>query len=230
MVVAGGSGQRFGAAKQFCELGGLRVLERAVATAASVCDGVVVVLAPDVIGTDDGSVQGASIVVAGGTTRGESSRAGVDAVPPAAEIILVHDAARPLASSDLFARVISAVRDGADAVVPVVPVIDTIRDPAGAVVDRSRLRAVQTPQGFSAECLRVALGSAQVGGSTVADPTDDAAVVQAAGTEVQMVQGERENLKLTTSLDLVVAEALLGIAEAAGTGSGRPSIDTEEKR
>ena len=90
----------------------------------------------------------------GGDSRSESVRRGLAKVPHDAEIILVHDAARPVASPDLMARVVAAVGGGADAVVPVVGVIDTIRDLDGNTIDRAQLHAVQTPQGFSAAALR----------------------------------------------------------------------------
>lgn len=207
VVVAGGSGARFGGAKQFGLLGGRRVVDRAVATAAQTCDGVVVVLPAGAVGTPEAVIEGADLVVPGGASRSESGAAGVRAVPADAEVILVHDAARPLASPELFGRVVAAVRDGAEAVVPVVPVTDTIRSVDGAVVDRGSLRAVQTPQGFRAATLRAAHAR---GG----DATDDAGLVEAEGATVTLVKGEVANLKLTEPSDLLVAEALL--ADRAG--------------
>ena len=210
VVVAAGSGRRFGGAKQFAELAGRRVLDRSVATAAEVCDGVVVVLAPDVVDSPEGRVPGATAVVAGGATRTESGRAGLAAVPPEAEVVLVHDAARPLADAALFTRVIDAVRGGAAAVVPVVAVTDTVRDVGGAPVDRERLRAVQTPQGFDAAVLRAAMASG-------AEATDDAGLVEAAGGRVTFVEGDPSNRKLTTPEDLLVARALLAGRDEAVT-------------
>lgn len=209
MVVAAGSGRRFGAAKQFEELCGERVVDRAVRTAAACCEGVVVVLPAGSLGTDLARIPHATSVVAGGLSRTESSRHGVDAVPASAEVVLVHDGARPLASGALFGRVIAAVRAGAEAVVPVVPVTDTIRNTRGELVERDDLRAVQTPQGFPAEVIRRALGSG-------AEATDDAALVAAGGAEVTMVEGEVHNLKVTTPVDLEVARMLAARPEAAG--------------
>jgi 2-C-methyl-D-erythritol 4-phosphate cytidylyltransferase len=206
IVVAAGSGRRFGGAKQFESLRGQRVVDRSVAAARTVAQGVVVVLPAAAIGRPEGEVPGADVVVAGGDTRAASVRAGLAAVPDAAEVVLVHDAARPLATADLFGRVVAAVRGGAVAVVPVVPVADTVRDLDGEVVDRDRLRAVQTPQGFAAAALR----RAHRGGG---DATDDAALVQADGGDVLLVDGERTNLKLTGSEDAVVAAALLASRE-----------------
>jgi 2-C-methyl-D-erythritol 4-phosphate cytidylyltransferase len=164
-----------------------------------VSDGVVAVLpAPG------GSVvDGVDVVVEGGDTRAGSVRAGLAAVPADAEIVLVHDAARPLAGRALFQRVVDAVRSGAEAVVPVVPVSDTIRHLRGGVVDRDQLRAVQTPQGFRAATLRAAHLDA-------AEATDDAGLVERAGGSVVLVDGSSTNLKVTDPQDLVVAAALLG--------------------
>ncbi len=138
--------------------------------------------------------------VAGGATRSESVRAGLAMVPNNASIVCVHDGARPFASSDLFAAVIAAVINGADAAVPGVPVSDTIKqvDGTGTVVGtpvRSGLRAVQTPQAFRADVLRRAHASA-------GDATDDAALVEAAGGRVVVVAGEEHNRKITDPNDL----------------------------
>ena len=210
IVVAGGSGARFGAMKQFAALDGSRVIDRSVAVAAATCTGVVAVVPREVIGTPDGAVPGADVVVAGGATRAGSVRAGLAAVPQEAAIVLVHDAARPLASAALFDLVIEAVASGADAVVPAVPVIDTIRRVDGGVVDRDGLRAVQTPQGFPAPRLRAAHAGA-------VDATDDAGLVELDGGTVRLVDGEPTNIKMTAADDLVVAEALLSGRGAGGS-------------
>jgi 2-C-methyl-D-erythritol 4-phosphate cytidylyltransferase len=198
--------------KQFELLAGVRVVDRSVATARAVCDGVVVVLPPSALGTEDAVVPGADAVVAGGATRAASVRAGLGAVPASAELVLVHDAARPLASRALFERVITAVRAGADAVVPAIEVTDTIRDLDGGVLDRDRLRAVQTPQGFRSRALRQAH-------ATEGDASDDAGLLERIGCRVVLVDGERTNLKLTGPEDRVLAEALLA-ATAGATGGG----------
>jgi 2-C-methyl-D-erythritol 4-phosphate cytidylyltransferase len=204
VVVAGGGGTRFGAAKQYVQLAGRRVLDWSVAAARTASDGVVVVVpAPDA----DQDVTGADAVVAGGSTRAESVRRGLDAVPAAAEVILVHDAARPAASPALFRAVIEAVRGGAEAVVPGVPVTDTLRRRGGGTVDRDELVAVQTPQGFAAGALRAAHATGR-------EATDDAGLVEAAGGTVVVVPGEPTNVKLTHPGDRLVLEAAL--AEAGG--------------
>lgn len=205
IVVAAGSGTRFGAAKQFLELDGVRVVDRSVATAARHSDGVVVVV-PAGDGSPDAVVsapEGVELrVVVGAATRTGSVRCGLAAVPDDASVILVHDAARPLADDDLYERVIAAVGDGADAVAPAVPVADTLRRRGGGVVDRDDVVAVQTPQGFAAAALRAAHAS---GG----EATDDVTVVEGHGGTVVVVDGDRRNLKLTTALDLAVAAVLL---------------------
>ena len=207
IVVAGGSGGRFGDAipKQFLELAGLRLMDWALASAGAACDRVVAVLPADHV---DVELPRKVTAVAGGPTRSASVRAGLAAVPPDAAVIVVHDAARPLADPALFGRVIAAVRAGADGAVPGVPVADTIKrfDPTSSEVletlDRPALRAVQTPQAFAADVLRRA--HAQGG-----DATDDAALVEAAGGRVVVVDGDPANLKVTGPDDLLRAEALL---------------------
>ena len=148
-------------------------------------------------------------MVAGGNSRAESVRRGLDAVPDSAEVILVHDAARPLASPELFASVVAAVTEGgADGAIPGLAVSDTIKvvddtQRITATLDRSTLMAVQTPQGFVAHLLR----QAHAGG---AEATDDAALVEALGATVRVVPGEPRNLKITTPADLRTAEQFLG--------------------
>jgi 2-C-methyl-D-erythritol 4-phosphate cytidylyltransferase len=200
IVVAAGSGTRFGQPKQYLPLGDRRVLDWSLAAARAGSDGVVLVVAPDQVGVPEPA---ADAVVAGDATRSGSVRAGLEAVPPEAGVVLVHDGARPLAPADLFTAVIAAVEQGtADAVVPGVPVVDTIRSRANGVIDRSDLVVVQTPQGFRADALRAAhLGDAE--------GTDDASLVEAGGGTVLVVPGTPTNLKITYPADLVVAEALL---------------------
>lgn len=141
-------------------------------------------------------------IVAGATTRSGSVRAGLTAVPPDAEVIVVHDGARPLATPGLFNLVISSVLRGADAVVPAMPITDTVRSRTVGVLDRQDLVVVQTPQAFRASLLRRAH-------SGTPEATDDAALVEAAGGEVRIVAGAATNLKITYPTDLLVAEALL---------------------
>jgi len=202
VVVAAGSGDRFGGPKQLAPLGDARVIDHAVAAASAVADGVVVVVARALADSITESLPG-DVCVVGGATRSASVRSGLAAVPDDADIVLVHDAARPLASMALFERVVAAVDDGADAVVPVVAVTDTIRRGRGGVVDRDDLWSVQTPQGFRADALR----SAHAGGG---EATDDATLVEAEGGKVVLVDGEPTNFKITHAHDLRVAQALVG--------------------
>jgi 2-C-methyl-D-erythritol 4-phosphate cytidylyltransferase len=196
IVVAAGRGERFGGPKQHQVIAGKRVLDWSVADAEAVCDGVVVVHAPG-----DAAPSGTCGVV-GGATRSESVRNGLAAVPEDAEVIVVHDAARPAAGAALFHAVIDAVRAGADAAVPGIPVTDTIREVDGGTLDRSRLVAVQTPQAFRATALRAAHAR---GG----DATDDASLVERAGGKVVVVPGHAANRKLTEPDDVaVLARAL----------------------
>jgi len=197
IVVAGGSGSRFGTRKQFEAFGSSTVIGESISVARVVSDGVVAVVPVGSLERDDG----ADAVVAGGSTRAASVRAGLVAVPERASIILVHDAARPLASVTLYERVIRTVRLGADGVVPVVPVTDTLRTLDGVAMDRDQLVAVQTPQGFAAPALRAAHRDEP-------EATDDASLVSAAGGIVVTVEGDRWNLKLTEPSDVVVAMAL----------------------
>ncbi len=200
IVVAAGSGSRFGGAKQYAPLAGRRVVDWSIDAARSVADGVVLVVPADDVNADDEPA--VDIVVAGGATRSASVRAGLAAVPADAEVVLVHDGARPLGSHGLFRAVVDAVLAGADAVVPAVAVVDTITDLHGVPVDRDALRAVQTPQGFRASALRaVHAGNPEA--------TDDASLVVAGGGRLRPVHGERWNLKITEPDDLLVAEALL---------------------
>ena len=206
LVVAAGSGSRFGAAKQFADLAGRPVLEWSLQMARSACAGTVLVLPTDRM--SDSARWGADATVAGGLTRSASVRAGLAALPDDAEVVAVHDAARPLAPLALWIEVIEAVRRGADAAVPSIPVTDTIKEVAvdGRLVtlDRSRLVAVQTPQAFRAQVLR----RVHAGGG---DATDDASLVEAAGGRVVLVEAPMGNLKITSPLDLVVATAIAGV-------------------
>jgi 2-C-methyl-D-erythritol 4-phosphate cytidylyltransferase len=154
-------------------------------------------------------------IVAGGETRQESVRLGLAALPDSVDVVLVHDAARPLVPVDVVDAVAAAVRQGAPAVVPVVPLADTVKevDPAtDAVVgtpERARLRAVQTPQGFD----RATLAKAHT--SVTEDVTDDAGMVERLGIEVLTIPGHEEAFKVTRPLDLVLAEAVLARRRAS---------------
>jgi 2-C-methyl-D-erythritol 4-phosphate cytidylyltransferase len=202
VIVAAGWGERFGGPKQFAELGGARLVDHAIATAAATCDAVVLVV------PDAADWRGAEVdaLVTGGTTRAESVRAGLGAVPLGADVVVVHDAARPLATAALFHAVVAAVRDGADGAVPGLAVTDTLKRVddvrVTATVDRVGLVAVQTPQAFRVGILREAHAAG-------ADATDDAALVEELGGAVVVVPGDPRNVKVTGPADLMIAAALL---------------------
>ena len=202
VIVAGGSGARFGAMKQLEMLGHQRILDWALEAMAS-CDGGTVDVAPGTyVAEISASLSPSVLVVAGGASRAESVRAGLAALPGDATHVLVHDAARPLTSPELVQRVLAALESGADAAVPVVPVTDTLRTVGGDPVDRSGYVAVQTPQGFDVDVLRAAHSE---GG----EATDDATLVSLNGGTVVHVDGDVRNIKITVSQDIPIAEALL---------------------
>lgn len=203
-MVAAGSASRFGRPKQYAELAGQRVLDLAVTGARAACHGVVVVV--PVADVESMEVAGVDAVVAGGSTRAASVRAGLAAIPMSADAIAVHDAARPLASASVWAAVLAAVAAGADGAIPALPVTDTLKRVVNGVVvetlDRSQLVAVQTPQAFKAAVLRAAHDAGS-------EATDDAALVEGVGGRVILVPGEWSNLKLTTPGDIDVAATIL---------------------
>lgn len=214
VVPAAGSGQRLGAGipKAFVELEGISLIERALTglRESGAVDEIVVAVPPG--RTDEAmlvlsSPENPVTVVAGGAERGESVRLALQAAGPA-EFVLVHDAARPLTPPALIARVVAALRDGHDAVVPGLPLADTIKaiDANGDVLgtpERAGLRAVQTPQGFATELLLRAYER------TAGAFTDDAAMVENIGGRVHVVEGDPLAFKITTALDLTLARAVL---------------------
>ncbi len=220
IVPAAGRGERLGPGtpKALRALAGVPMLLRAVhALAESPAVELVIVAAPaESVSTVRSLLLeeqlGASLsVIAGGATRQESVRLGLAALPPEAEIVLVHDAARPLVPVELVDAVVAAVRAGADAVVPALQVTDTIKavGPAEVVaqtLDRSALRSVQTPQGFRRSVLEDAYAKAADGAQ---DSTDDAGLVERLGMSVQVIPGHEEAFKVTRPLDLLLADALV---------------------
>ena len=224
LVPAAGAGLRLGGGtpKALRLLGGEPLLVHAVRRlAASAEVGLVVVAAPEpdvaAVVAMLAAVEGAEVlVVAGGGTRQASVAAALAQVPEDCDVVLVHDAARALAPTALADAVVAAVRAGAPAVVPGVPVADTVKqvDPHGQVlgtVDRDLLRAVQTPQGFT----RDLLVAAHAGADPAEPATDDAGLVERMGLPVLVVDGAPEAFKVTRPFDLVLAEAVL----SAGAGA-----------
>ena len=225
VVPAAGRGERLGpgAPKALRELGGVPLLVHAVrALARSRAVGLVVVCAPpdgvaEVVSLlDSHGLDGKDVrVVPGGASRQESVRLGLAAVPAGTRVVLVHDAARPLVPVEVVDAVAAAVRAGAEAVVPAVPLADTVKrvepqpsgpEPVLDTPDRSTLRAVQTPQGFDLPALAAAHEKALAEGAEV---TDDAGLIERFGGRVVVVPGHEEAFKVTRPLDLVLAEAVL---------------------
>lgn len=216
VVPAAGAGERLavGVPKAFFHLGGRTLVERAVAglRESGVVDRVVVAVPPDRTDQAKLILGQQATVVAGGANRVESVRLALESLAAAEvpDFVLVHDAARPLTPASLISRVVDALRAGHVAVVPGLPVNDTIKavDGNGVVLgtpERARLRAVQTPQGFATELL---LRGYQRAGAE-AEFTDDASVVELIGAQVQVVEGDPLAFKITTALDLRLAQAIV---------------------
>lgn len=213
VVPAAGSGQRLGAGipKAFVELGGRTMLRRAVdgLIDSGVIDRIVVAAPAGRIDETAALLDGRVSVIEGGPERSDTVRIalGVSGDPA---FVLVHDAARPLTPPAQIQRVVAALRDGLRAVVPVLPVADTIKavDANGVVLgtpERAGLRAVQTPQGFETDLLRRAYHRAGV-----APVTDDASLVENLGIPVNTVAGDPLAFKITTALDLRLARMMVG--------------------
>ena len=206
IVVAGGNGQRFGAHKQFLPLGPKQMVAWAVDTALQVSVGVVVVV-PEV--SDFASSDARVHVVQGGVSRTESVRNGLAAVPTSAQVVCVHDAARPFASVELFQAVVQELSPTVQAAVPALAVVDTVKvidESTNEVLStplRSTLRAVQTPQAFHAAILREAHLVAE---HENREGTDDASLVEAIGGYVVVVPGNVMNRKITTPEDFAWAQ------------------------
>jgi 2-C-methyl-D-erythritol 4-phosphate cytidylyltransferase len=209
ILVAAGDGQRLGAGvpKAFCEVAGRTLLEH-TALRFVAHPGVrdLVVVAPPLLVESAASLVPTAAVVAGGRTRQESVDRGLAALADDVDAVLVHDVARPFVPAEVISRVVAALAAGADAVIPALPVVDTVKrvDGSDAVIetlDRTALRAVQTPQGFRRSVLVAAHAGAD--GSAV---TDDAALVEALGIRVVVVEGADELFKITRPWDLALAE------------------------
>ncbi|MFN2518385.1 MAG: 2-C-methyl-D-erythritol 4-phosphate cytidylyltransferase [Jatrophihabitantaceae bacterium] len=210
ILVAAGDGRRLGAGvpKAFCLVAGRTLLEHAVGRFAAhprVRD-LVLVVPPALIDSAAALAPGAA-VVGGGRTRQESVDCGLAALAADVDAVLVHDVARPFVPAEVISRVLAALSGGADAVVPAIAVADTVKrvDASGAVIetlDRTSLRAVQTPQGFRRSVLAEAHAASDGAGAT-----DDAALVEARGVRVSVVAGADELFKITRPWDLALAEA-----------------------
>ncbi len=223
IVVAAGSGSRLGASvpKALVEVAGRSLLQRSLTQlAAGGAERAVVVVRPDEQDAFERALADAPLpvtLVHGGAERQDSVAAGLVALEgllgDAEAVVLIHDAARAFVPAEVVERVITAVRSGADAVIPVVAVSDTIREvdeENSHVIDRARLRAVQTPQGFTRSVIEEAHAELHETGTAV---TDDAAAAEYLGHTITLVQGDRVAFKVTEPLDLVLAE---------GIAAGRP--------
>jgi 2-C-methyl-D-erythritol 4-phosphate cytidylyltransferase / 2-C-methyl-D-erythritol 2,4-cyclodiphosphate synthase len=219
IVVAAGSGSRLGAElpKAFVSLGGATILQHALESVFGLSEPAQVVvvvpeeqltLAQDQVRASAGAAIEYASVVAGGDSRQSSVAAGLVALWPDVGVVLVHDAARPFTPSALFDAVVAKVRASGQGVIPGLPVADTVKstdaDVALATVDRSVLRAIQTPQGFP----RVELIESYA--AATENYTDDAAVFAAAGHTVRIIEGDALAFKITTPWDLRRAQQLVG--------------------
>lgn len=210
IVVAAGSGRRMGGElpKQFIRIKGMPILMRVIENFAYLSGEIIVVLHADWIEywrdlCHEHSFVTPHTVVAGGVERYESVVAGLALVSPLSGLILVQDGVRPFASHDLIDRVVQgALEHGA--VVPAIDVVDTLRTRKGQMVDRSEMLSMQTPQGFDVAVLKNAYRAQSYRDHF----TDDASVVQAVGQHITFVEGEPQNIKITTPLDIKIAEIL----------------------
>lgn len=233
IIVAAGIGSRYGGPtpKAILKVTGRAVVGMSVeAMSAGGCTHAVVVVNPRTADRFIKHLTGSPIPVLmtpGGASRQESVFRGLQAIKEhptlrEAEVVLIHDAVRPMVPAHVVHDVIARVQAGAAAVIPTVPVTDTIRmmddQNASSVVDRDSLRAVQTPQGFPLEviwnCHEAAAGSER-------RFTDDASICEAMGHHVEMVQGSRMGMKITEPADLTIARALWKIRTTLGHHSGR---------
>jgi len=230
IIAAAGSGERFGATlpKALITLGNRTLIEHAVAALAPIASEIVI-CAPAGYEKQIQELVGAEIkVVVGGATRSDSVRAGIAALSDTHKYVLVHDAARALATTDLAHRVLTALVQGESAVIPGLELIDTVKsiDAGGHVTatpDRASLRRVQTPQGFDLEVLKKAHASG-------AQATDDGALVEALGYKVLIINGEERALKITTPSDLATALSMLGTSSEFRTGVGVDAHAFEDGR
>jgi 2-C-methyl-D-erythritol 4-phosphate cytidylyltransferase/2-C-methyl-D-erythritol 2,4-cyclodiphosphate synthase len=225
LIVAGGSGTRFGGPlpKQYCRLAGRPILWHTIQAflGCRAVSSVQVVIGAGHAPRYSEATAGLSLPppVGGGQTRQESVRLGLEALSKAApEFVLIHDAARPLVSSGLIQSVISALASGADAVLPLLPVADSLRrmddGGAGAAVPRDGIFRAQTPQGFVYRAIRET--HQRFAGSNT---SDDIALAERAGMKIIAVPGEEANIKVTAASDIDLAERLL-------VGSGETRVGT----
>ena len=220
IIAAAGSGIRFGAdiPKALIQLGNRTLIEHAVAAVSPTVDQVIVVAPASHLSQFQALLGSSVTVVVGGQTRSESIRAGLAVVQSDTKYVLIHDAARALATTDLANRILVELQKGEAAVIPGLPEVNTVKsvDKNGYVIstiERSQLRNVQTPQGFELSALLSAHAANGEG-------TDDAALVESAGHKVLVIAGEEQALKITTPSDLAAAYNFLGSNKEFLTGVG----------
>lgn len=203
IVLAGGTGTRFGCLKQLAELAGTRLIDHTVGAARRTCDGVVLVL-PDGLAWDGAPVD---VLAVGGDHQSASLRAGMAAVPDSAGILVLADPAHPLAADRIFTEVIAAVRDGADGAVPVIPMLEVVQRVVDGVVVETLPKPdtvlTQSPQAFRADVLRAAHAAGP-------RPVENSGMLAALGHRVVTVPGDPANLHVATAEDLAVVRRLAG--------------------
>jgi 2-C-methyl-D-erythritol 4-phosphate cytidylyltransferase len=213
IIAAAGSGERLaaGTPKALIDLAGRNLVDRAVSLFADVSDQIII-CAPSSHLTSLSESYAANekvVVVAGGSTRSLSIRNAISALAKDTKFVLVHDAARALTPISVVQRVLAELKRGAEGVVPVLPLADTVKEVMGdkvvRTVDRTSLQRVQTPQGFKAQIIIDAHAAAKRDG---VDGTDDASLVERMGIKVNTVPGDEIAFKITTAHDLDVANAL----------------------
>ena len=201
-MVGAGQGTRFGGLKQLELIEGVRVVDLSIQSAYSISDGVTFVAPPDRLADFSGV---ADCVVAGGASRSESVRLGLDTVAESVDFVLIHDAARPLATHSLYRKVVLSLQNGAQAVVPLISVVDSLKrvneDGKVESVNRDRLFQAQTPQGFTQKCIRLIAQSNL-------ETTDEVGAAEILGVDVNFVDGDYANIKITSPQDLDVVRVL----------------------
>ena len=234
IIAAGGEGRRLGLdrPKAFAPLGARVLLAESLVRLedSDWIDGIVVVVPagweePAILLAEELGTGKMVAAVAGGRTRTASVRAGVEEVPVDAAVVLVHDAARPLVSEEVIERLLTALSEGWDGVVPALPLSDTVKRVRGGTVietlDRESLRAVQTPQAFVAAVLRDAVAGGHEAG-------DCATLVERRGGRIGVVDGERRLLKVTDGEDLALVATWLGVAPAIPIGEDELELEEDD--
>lgn len=215
IIAAAGSGDRLGVGtpKALVDLGNHSLVDHAVSLFDPLAEQIIICAPTSHMQAlaEQYATNSKVAVVAGGSSRSLSVRNAISALSRNIDFVLIHDAARALASADLVGRVVAELRRGADGVIPVLPVSDTIKEVLGdkvvRTVDRSSMQRVQTPQGFRVAVITDAHAAAKRDG---VEGTDDASLVERIGIKVNTVAGEERAFKITTPFDLQIARSLMG--------------------